>query len=222
MAGKLIVFEGLDSSGKKTQAELLEKRLKAEGKKIEAMHFPTYQTTKLGELVSRYLKGEFGSKEEIGPEIGSLFYAIDRYQFKDKIQKKLEEGVTVILDRYIASNIYQAAKAEGEERFVLWEWIKGVESRLPQPDIVIFLDVPPEVTTKLFAKRDIKNILIEKGGKDIHEADMAYQEKVRKLYLEVAKREGWIVIECCKDGELRTREDIHEEIFKKLKEKGAF
>jgi len=219
--GKLIVFEGTDSSGKHTQAKLLEKRLLNQGKKIELSGFPTYQKTMLGELVSRYLKGDFGSKEDTGPEIATLFFVIDRYQFKDIFRKKLDEGTTIILDRYIASNIFQAAHAEGEERFKIWEWAKTVQSRLPQPDVTIFLDMPPKVSEKLFAAREIKNALVGKS-KDILEADLAYQEKVRKLYLEIARKEGWIIIDCCKEGMLRKPEDIHEEVYEKLKERGIF
>jgi len=225
MHGKIIVFEGLDSSGKKTQTELLESRLKKEGRKVVTFHFPSYQKTRFGELISKYLKGEFGAKEEISPEIGSLLYALDRYQFKKEIEKALEEGAIVILDRYTPSNIYQAAKMEGEKRFELWEWIKSVESRLPKADIIIFLDVPPQITQKLFAGREVKNALVE-TGKDIHESDIKYQEKVRELYLEIGRREEWVLINCCteKGGrlELRSPQEIHEEIFKKLKEKGVF
>ena len=221
MRGKLIVFEGTDSSGKKTQVTLLEKRMRTEGKKIDVMSFPSYEKTKLGELVSRYLKGEFGTKEEVGPEIGSMFFMMDRYQFKNRIRKTLEEGTTIIMDRYTTSNIFQAAETEGDERFKIWEWIKSVDSRLPKPDTVIFLNVPAEVSEKLFAHREVKNPLIGKGAKDILEKDKAYQEKVRKLYLEIAKKENWIIIECCKNGMLRKPEDIHEEAFNKLKGKGA-
>ncbi len=221
MRGKLIVLEGTDSSGKKTQVGLLEKRLRQDGKKIERMGFPAYDT-KFGELVGRYLAGEFGSKEEVGPEVGSMFFMMDRYQFKDKIRKTLESGTTIIMDRYTTSNIFQAAEAEGEERFRIWEWVKAVDSRLPKPDMVIFLNVTPDISEKLFAQREVKNPLIGKGGKDILEKDKAYQEKVRLLYLEIAKKEKWIVIDCVRDGQLRKPEDIHEEIFKKLKEKGAF
>lgn len=221
MRGKLIVLEGTDSSGKKTQLGLLEKRLKLEGKKFEVMGFPTY-TTKLGELVGRYLAGEFGAKEEVGPEIGSMFFMMDRYQYKDKIRKTLESGTTIIMDRYTTSNIFSAAEAEGEERFRIWEWIKAVDSRLPQPDVVVFLNVTPEISEKLFAQRAVKNPLIGQGLKDIYEKDKTYQEKVRQLYLEIAKREKWIIVDCVRDGALRPPEDIHEEIFKRLSEKGVF
>ena len=222
MRGKLIVLEGTDASGKKTQVGLLERRLKEEGRKFEVMGFPTYEKTKFGDLVSRYLKGDFGTKEEVGPEIGAMFFMMDRYQFKDKLWKTLKDGTTIIMDRYTPSNIYQAAEAEGAERFRIWEWVKNADSRLPRPDVVVFLDVPPEISEKLFAERESKNPLIGKGGKDILEKDKAYQERVRLLYMEVAKKEGWIIIECTKNGKMRTPEEIHEEICWKLKQKGAF
>lgn len=218
MIGKFIVIEGTDSSGKKTQSILLLERLKKMGKDAELISFPTYQGTKLGVFVSKYLKGEFGSKEEINPEIGSMFYAIDRYQFKDELKKKLERGKIIIADRYTTSNIYQAAKVEGEDRFKLWEWVKKMESRIPQPDIIVYLNVPPKFSANLFEERDIKNKLLGKGEKDIHEKDIRYLEKVRQLYLEIAKREkNWIIIECIKDEKFRSREDISNEIFDKLK-----
>ncbi|MEM5814724.1 MAG: thymidylate kinase, partial [Candidatus Aenigmatarchaeota archaeon] len=199
---------------------LLEKRLKAAGKAVEAISFPAY-STKFGGLVGRYLAGEFGTKEEVGPEIASLLYSMDRYQFKNQIKKWLESGKTVISDRYSSSNVYQAAKLDGAEQFRLWEWAKALDSRLPKADFTIFLNVPPEVSENLFAGREAKSALVGKAL-DIHERDKAYQEKVRQLYLEIAKKEGWIVVDCMKGGALRKPEDIHEEIFKKLKKKGAF
>jgi len=220
MHGKLIVFEGTDSSGKGTQTRLLVTKLKANGKAVETMFFPTHQTTKFGNIISMYLKGEFGTKEEIIPEIGSLLYSIDRYQFKQKIKSWLEEGKIVILDRYTSSNIFQAAKAEGNERFAVWEWSKLVESRLPASDAVVFLNVPPRISETLFAGREVKNKLVG-TGEDIHEMDKVYQEKVRQLYLEIARRENWIVIECCRNNELRKPEDIHEEIHRKLRERNV-
>ncbi len=220
MKGKFIVIEGSDSSGKKTQANLLFEKLKNTGKDVELISFPTYQETKLGVFVSKYLKGEFGSKEEINPEIGSMFFTIDRYQFKDELRKKIEQGKIIVADRYTTSNIFQAAKAEGEERFEIWKWIKNMESRIPQPDFIIYLNLPPEISAELFEERDVKNKLLKKGEKDIHEKDIEYQEKVRQLCLEIAKKEdNWIIIDCIKDGKFRSREDIHEEIFEKIKSK---
>jgi len=218
MNGKFILLEGTDSCGKKTQATLLAEKLKKEGKKVEMIHFPTYQQTPLGILVAKYLKGDFGSKEEVTPEIGSLFYSLDRYQFQKELEEKLKSGITVIADRYTASNIFQAAKLEGDDRFEIWEWIKAIDSRIPQPDATIVLNVPVKISKDLFSKREKKNELIE-GEKDIHEADLDYQEKVRKTYLEIAKREGWLIVNCCRqDGEFIPPEEIHNEIYNKLKE----
>ena len=218
MNGKFILLEGTDSCGKKTQATLLAEKLKKEGKKVEMIHFPTYQQTPLGILVAKYLKGDFGSKEEVTPEIGSLFYSLDRYQFQKELKEKLKSGITVIADRYTASNIFQAAKLEGDDRFEIWEWIKAIDSRIPQPDATIVLNVPVKISKDLFSKREKKNELIE-GEKDIHEADLDYQEKVRKTYLEIAKREGWLIVNCCRqDGEFIPPEEIHNEIYNKLKE----
>ncbi len=222
MIGKFILFEGIDSSGKKTQANLLAERLRKIGKKVEIIRFPTYKKTALGIFVAKYLRGDFGSKEDITPEIGSLFYSLDRHQFQKEIKEKLKSGITIIADRYTASNIFQAAKLEGDNRFEMWEWIKAIDSRLPQPDITIVLDVPTKVSKKLFSKREKKNILLEEKT-DIHEADLDYQEKVRKTYLDIAKKEGWIVIDCCKEnGEFISPEKIHDEIHEKLKEMNIF
>jgi len=223
MSGKFIVLEGIDSSGKKTQSNLLAKRMEGEGKKIEIIHFPTYQKTPLGVFVAKYLRGDFGSKEEIIPEIGSIFYSLDRYQFKKELKEKLESGVNIIADRYTASNIFQAAKLEGEERFVIWEWIKHIDKRLEQPHVTILLNVPTKVSEGVSSKKEQKNVLMREGEKDIHEEDLAYQEKVRKTYLEIAKKEGWIIINCFREGdelEFRDKENIHEEIWQKLKQRG--
>jgi len=217
MSAKLINFEGIDSSGKKIQSNLLADKLKKEGKKIEIIHFPTYQKSPLGIFVAKYLKGDFGSKEEITPEIGSIFYSLDRYQFKKELKRKLESGIFIIADRYTASNIFQAAKLDGDERFKMWEWIKALDRRLPQPDVIILLDIPTKISVSL--KKEQKNELMEEGEKDIHESDLNYQEKVRKTYLEIAEKEGWIVIECFRNGVFRDKKDIHEEVYQELKQR---
>ncbi|MFH1474169.1 MAG: dTMP kinase [Candidatus Aenigmatarchaeota archaeon] len=218
MKGKFIIFEGIDSSGKKTQTNLLAEKLRSNGEKVEVLHFPTYQKTPLGVFVAKYLKGDFGSKEEMTPEICSLFYSMDRYQFQNEIKDKLDAGVNIISDRFTASNIFQAAKLEGARRFEIWEWIKDIDKRMPQPDAIIILDVPPKVSRKLFSKREKKNEMIG-GEKDIHEEDMSYQEIVRRTYLDIADIEGWIVIECCKNGNFISPEEIHKEVYARLQER---
>lgn len=222
MKGKFILFEGGDSCGKKTQANLLAEKLKKEGKKVEIIHFPTYQKTPLGIFVAKYLKGDFGSKESITPEIGSLFYSLDRYQFQKELEKKLESGINIIADRFTASNIFQAAKLNGEDRFKIWEWIKAVDSRIPQPDVTIVLHVPAKISKEVTVEKEQKNDLMKIGEIDIHESDIEYQEKVRRTYLDIAKKEGWIIIDCSVEINGKfiflSPEEIHNEIYEKLKE----
>ena len=225
MRGKLINFEGIDSSGKKTQSNLLAERLRKEGKTVEIIRFPTYQKSPLGVFVSKYLKGDFGSKEEITPEIGSIFYSLDRYQFKKQLNELLDKGTIIIADRYTPSNIFQAAKLDGENRFVLWDWIKALDARLPKQDAVIVLNVPTKVSKNASLTKEQKNELMKDGEIDIHEEDSKYQEKVRRTYLEIAERENWIIIECFeeKNGKISFRDanEIHEEIYQKLKDKNV-
>jgi dTMP kinase len=218
MRGKFIVFEGIDSSGKKTQTNLLAEKLRKKGEKVEVLHFPTYQKTPLGVFVAKYLKGDFGSKEDMTPEICSLFYSMDRYQFQKEIKEKMNKGISIISDRFTASNIFQAAKLEGAKRFEIWEWIKDIDRRMPQPNVTIILDVPSKVSRKLFSNREKKNEIIE-NEKDIHEEDQNYQETVRRTYLDIADKEGWIVIECCKDGRFLSAEEIHDDIYARLKDR---
>ena len=223
MRGKFFLLEGGDSCGKKTQANLLAEKLKKEGKKVEIIHFPTYQKTPLGIFVAKYLKGDFGSKESITPEIGSLFYSLDRYQFQKELEEKLKSGTNIIADRFTASNIFQAAKLNGEDRFKIWEWIKAVDSRIPQPDVTIVLHVPAKISKEITLEKEQKNDLMKRGEVDIHESDLEYQEKVRRTYLDIAEKEGWIVVDCSAEinGEsiFLSPEEIHNEIYERLKER---
>jgi dTMP kinase len=205
MSGKLIVIEGTDAVGKATQSELLAKRLMASRKDVEIINFPTYES-EFGRLIKRYLAGELGDIHAFPPEVISMLYALDRYQYAQKLQEKLETGEYVICNRYSQSNLYQAAKIPaGKNREDFSKWFFGLESRLPAADCVVFLNLPPKVSRKL---------LIKRGGKiDLHEQDLRYQEAVRKLYVAEAKKRGWVVIECSEGGKLKSKEKIASEIF---------
>lgn len=201
--GKLIVIEGLDASGKKTQAALLARKLRA-----KLVSFPVYESS-AGRLISLYLHGHMGRKEDVPPQVAALLFAMDRYQQKDKIEKLLHSGKTVVADRYSPSNLYQAAKLHGKKRAQFIKWLDELEEGLPQPDAVVFLDVPTAVAQKLLRKRGAKQ--------DIHEADAKYQEEVRKLYLKEAKRRRWLVVSCVEDGKLRGIKEISAEMLGRLK-----
>lgn len=213
MNGRIIVLDGLDGSGKTTQIEMLKKRLVAEGFSFEFFHFPQYERF-FGSLVGKYLKGEFGKKEEIPIEIVILLYAIDRYDVKPLIEKFLEEGKIVIMDRYLQSSlVYQSVFFEGKKKKEILEWNKIVNSKLPQADAFFYLNMPREASEQLVSSRG--------NVKDIHESDSAFLDNVRKTYLELAKSEkNWHVISCAvkkgKEWEIKSIQEIHEIIWKKI------
>ncbi|NYZ80174.1 dTMP kinase [Candidatus Micrarchaeota archaeon] len=215
-----IVIEGTDSSGKKTQTELLINRLKNAGKDVEKVDFPAYETP-FGEMVARYLRGEFGSLKTVAPEVANLLYTIDRYQFRDKMVEKLKKGKILVANRYLESNIaFQGAKFEGDEKRRFIQWIKECESRLPQSDVVVFLDMPIDAAASLMDKREKKDYLKGKG-KDIHEEDKKYQERVRETYLEEGRANGWVIVNCAEKKSnvwrVKSIEDIHAEIWERTK-----
>jgi dTMP kinase len=213
--GKFIVIEGGDSSGKHTQAQLLFKHFKSKQIEVEFLSFPQYDSP-FGELVAKYLRGEYGTMSELPPEIPCLLYALDRFQVKDKLEKGLSAGNWYIADRYTQSNFgHQGAKLAGAERKKLIAWIEALESRLPQPDLVIYLHVPVSVSQQLMSNREHKSYLDEETVKDMHELDPEYQQRVVETYLELAEsRQDWVVISCVnpKSNELRSIDDIHQEV----------
>src|SRR3989344_2996869 len=213
MRGKIIVFDGLDASGKKTQAELLQQKLIKHGFSAEIFHFPQYEEF-FGSLVAKYLKEEFGKKEALAKEFVALLYAIDRYSIKKKIEEHLVQGKAIIMDRYSESNFaFQSAAFEGKEKKEFIEWIKSTESRLPHSDIVFFLDMPRKAAEQLIQSRQRE--------KDQHEKDSAFLDRVRQTYLGLSKSEkNWHIIKCAEkkgnDWKIKSIQEIHEIIWKKI------
>lgn len=205
MKGKLIVIEGTDAVGKATQSGLLAKKLRSIGKKVEIVNFPTYGS-EFGGLIKRYLSGEFGSISKLPPEVISMLYSLDRYQYRKSLFGKLSRGIFIICNRYSQSNLYQAAKIpQGKERDKFIEWFNSVEGRLPFADAVVFLNMPATASRELLKKRGEKI--------DLHEKDAYYQESVRMLYLEQSKRNHWAVVDCISGGSLKSKVQIASEIF---------
>lgn len=216
MQGKFIVIEGTDGSGKGTQVHLLVNRLKAEGKPVEMVDFPQYDSPS-SYFVAKYLRGEYGTADEVGPYRGSLFYALDRYDKSFDIKRWLKDGVTVIANRYVSANMgHQAGKIDDiKARDEYLEWLDNLEYTMcgiPRPDQTIFLFVPPEIGQKMV---DHKNHREYTQGKerDIHEADLDHLKKASEAYFYVAKKYNWTTINCTKDNEMLTREAIHEMIY---------
>ena len=184
----LVVLEGLDGAGKSTQVKKLRTYLESLYGSLEYVHFPRYDAPVYGDLISRFLRGDFGSNETVHPQLVALLFAEDRHGAAPAMKETLERGGVMLLDRYVYSNIaYQCAKIkDDQEAERLRDWIFNTEYgdfALPKPDLNIFLDVPISfVESKLKADRagDDRDYL--EGAQDIHEADIEFQKRVRAIY----------------------------------------
>ena len=215
MQGKLIVLEGTDGSGKATQTELLCRRLQTAGQELRKLDFPRYGEPACAP-VELYLHGAFGEKPgDVNAYAASTFYAVDRYaSYKQDWGPFYENGGLLIADRYTTSNaVHQTAKMPETERAAFLDWLFDFEYRLlglPKPDHVFYLDLPTELSEKMLRSRESATHTTA----DIHEADHSYLAESRRAGRQAAERCGWTIIDCVKDGELRSIEEIHEEIFK--------
>lgn len=217
-SGKLIVIDGGDGSGKATQAELLISVLKKRKVKVMYIDFPRYDTF-FGALVGRYLKGEFGPIESISPYLISLAYAADRGDLATQIKSWLSDGTWVISNRYTSANFaHQGAKfASTTEREKYWQWLdelEYVQNQLPREDLVIYLDVPPEISQTLIAQKSAR-AYIGKEAKDEAEKNISHQIKSHTNYHDLLKLHAhWRRIDCAlAKRELRTIADIHTELM---------
>lgn len=206
----LIVLEGLDGAGKSTQVKKLRTYLESVFGEIDYIHFPRYDAPVYGELISRFLRGDFGTNESVHPQLVALLFAEDRHGAAPEMKQNLRAGKTVLLDRYVYSNIaYQCAKLkDSEEAADLREWIFNTEYGdfdLPRPDLNIFLDVPIGfVESKLKSQRGGADRDYLEGGQDIHEADIEFQKKVRDIYRKQCEIDpDFIRVDCSdKDGNM--------------------
>lgn len=214
--GRLIVIDGTDGSGKHTQAGMLVRALRKKGKKVRALAFPQYNSF-FGKLIADYLNGKYGRINDIPAELPSLFYALDRFVARKKINNWLKNGQDVILDRYVQSNLaYQCAKIKNKkEKKKLEKWLLHIEHNIlknPRPDLTIFLYVPQRISERLVKKRPKKGYL---KGKimDIHEKNKGYILAVTKEYLRLSKELNWKRIDCVRKGKIMSREEIHKKIL---------
>ena len=213
--GKLIVIEGTDGSGKSTQFRLLTQRLENENHIFQKLVFPQYAEPSSA-LIRMYLGGEFGSKPtDVNAYAASAFYAVDRYASYKKVWGQwYENGGLVLSDRYTTSNaVHQASKETGEGQKAFLKWLYDFEYDklgLPRPDLTIYLDVPTDFTEKMMRRREQDT----NTHADIHEQDMEYLATCRRTGKAAAEYYGWTVIQCVRDGQMRSIEDIHEEIYR--------
>ncbi len=213
--GKLIVIEGTDGSGKSTQFRLLTQRLEQEGQAFQKLVFPQYAEPSSA-LIRMYLGGEFGSSPtDVNAYAASAFYAVDRYASYKKVWGGwYEQGGLVLSDRYTTSNaVHQASKesAETQGRFLKWLYEFEYEKLgLPRPDLVIYLDVPTDFTEMMMRQREADT----NTHADIHEQDLDYLATCRRTGKVAAAFYGWTVVDCVRDGKMRSIEDIHGEIYR--------
>ena len=218
----LVVLEGLDGAGKSTQVKKLREYLEQKCPSLVYIHFPRYDAPVYGDLISRFLRGDFGSNETVHPQLVALLFAEDRHGAGPMIKKALEEGKTILLDRYVYSNIaYQCAKLhDPEERARLRDWIFNTEYgnfSLPVPDINHFLDVPIDfVKENLTSQRTGDDRSYLEGSKDIHEASIAFQRDVREIYLGETVRDPHFRRIDCSDAKGRMLPP--DSIFEKVRE----
>lgn len=203
----LIVLEGLDGAGKSTQVRKLKEYLESVCGSLDYIHFPRYDAPVYGDLIGKFLRGGFGSIDAVHPQLVALLFAEDRHGAAPHIKSVLRSGGTVLLDRYVCSNIaYQCAKLKNtDEAESLREWILNTEYGnfdLPRPDLNIFLDVPLGFVEKsLSASRGGDDRSYLHGAADIHEADLDFQRKVRDMYRRQASLDPSIVVIDCSDSE---------------------
>lgn len=216
---KIIVIDGGDNVGKATQADLLMRRLMDEGLNVGKMDFPRYHQNTYGNLIRECLDGKRGDFIALDPKLAATLYAVDRYESKQELTSWLVEERVVVLDRYVSANmLHQGSKIEDpDEREEFLRWLEHVEYEIfgmPRPDLTVYLDVPPDESQKLLEYME------GLGGKvvDTAEADRLHQAKVAATaqYLS-SNRDHWVTVQCMNDGKLRSRDDIHEEVYQAVK-----
>ena len=219
--GKLFVIDGTDGSGKQTQFAKLQERLTKDGIEYKTVSFPNYDSPS-SSLVKMYLSGEFvKNAKDVSPYIASTFYAADRYAtFKTGYQEYYDQGGIILADRYTTANmVHQAGKIQDKaERKKFLDWLWDFEFKLyglPIPTEVFFLNMPVKKSLELMENRE--NKFTHEAKKDIHESDVNHLIDAYNAACDVAKDYNWYEIHCVRNGELRTIEDIHEEIYKEIR-----
>ena len=218
--GKLIVIEGIDSSGKNTQFELLKKKLKKQVAKFKTIAFPRYEDSVWGEMLSDFLNGKYGKFDEIHPRVALLMYMLDEYTWsRDYGRPWVEKGGWILADRYFTSNVHQIAKYKTikKKKFRDWLWDAGYNHlKIMKPDLVLFLDVSPENARELLNKRGEVSYLKGKK-KDIAEREFEHQQASYREYLYTVENYNfWESVKCTTKGILDTPEVIHERVWKKV------
>jgi dTMP kinase len=217
--GKLIVIEGIDGSGKQTQAGLLARAFEERRIALVRFSFPRYESS-FGHLIARFLNGEFGPLSAVDAHFSALLYAGDRFEAKPELEEALHSGRTIVMDRYIASNLaHQAARLPVERRAEFIAWLRHLEYRiygLPAEDVVIYLRVPAEEGHRLVGLKSARSYTAKQ--RDLQESDLSHLNEAVGVYDQLAKAPNWVTIDCfdSKSGEHRVPEAIHREVIEAI------
>jgi dTMP kinase len=218
--GLLIAIEGIDGSGKHTQAKLLEHALIASGFSVYATGFPQYDSW-FGTMVGKFLNGEFGSLESVDPRFTALLYAGDRFEAKPQLEAALNKGKIVLVDRYIGSNLaHQVARATADKRAELMRWIEHLEYYiygLPRENLILYLRVPPHQAQQLVAKKSERSYT--SASHDILERNIHHLEEAGEMYDMLSRCRPWATIQCfdASTNSLRLPEEIAREVMEAVK-----
>ena len=224
--GKLLVIDGIDGSGKATQVALLKNKFIKNGVRVKSIDFPRYYDNFFGGLIGKYLSGIYGDFIKVDPRLASVLYAADRFEASKNIKKWLDEGYIVIADRYVSANqIHQGGKIKDlKKRKEFLAWLDKMEHEvfsIPRPDLVVYLDVPYEVSKEWLKKKITqrkKKYL--KGKKDVAEDNLMHLKLSRNTALELEKQnKNWQKISCCKGNICMSPEQVHDQVYKIVKNK---
>lgn len=223
MSALLVAIEGIDGSGKGTQAQLLHDSLPQLGCSCELIAFPRYQDTTFGCTIARYLNGEFGDLQASGPYFAALLYAGDRFESLPLIEQQRAARDVLIFDRYVPSNLaYQAAKLPERQWDGFIAWVEAIEYGvygLPRPDLVIWLDMPVPAAQELIASKPARGYT--RNAADLHEADRDYLERTAEVYRLLAAREpSWRAVRCWQEGEISSPEVVAREVLELVQTAG--
>jgi dTMP kinase len=214
--GLLIAIEGIDGSGKHTQAKLLEHSLAAKGYSVFATGFPQYDSW-FGNMVGKFLNGDYGPLEAVDPHFSALLYAGDRFEAKARLERMLDEGRIVLVDRYVGSNLaHQVARANPEKRSEFLRWIEHLEYSiygLPHEDIILYLRVPPSQAQMLVGQKSERPYT--HASHDIQENSLRHLEDAAEMYDMLSRSRPWATIQCydAQNNALRLPEDIAGEVL---------
>lgn len=215
--GKFIAFEGIDGSGKRTQLEMLSRELTRRGVKHVCESFPRYDGF-FGQMVARYLNGEFGGLEQVDPHFSALLYASDRLEHKSELERQLASGKTVLTDRYIASNLaHQTARMPTKEQGKFLRWLEELEYGLyglPKENLVLYLRVPADTAQKLVGKKGARRYT--RLRRDIQEANLAHLKAAARVYERLSRQRNWKVVDCVRKDKhgLLSPDEIHHKVLR--------